>query len=365
MYIKLSKYFKMVSVTDGIQKVIAFALIPYLIMVLLTIIFFVHQKCRISRQIQKLQDHSNFRIDLETVKKNLQIKSLIHSFVLLIYCYEAVMCILWSISSIYFKYLSPGNSTQQHKPLNTSASCINRDNGIHMFSLFLALAHYILVAMPALINLFLIVLRRAYLNAPYTFWYKRFAIYIIARISIPSLMSQFTVSRYFVEFFVLPFTILDFYAYVKLSRNFYLLLKGLSTEAKFHSTPEDYRRKERIAKVFHVTRNLTLLVFGVGVIMCLMNSIIAFANSVQYSKCIFQYAFPNVPVSFTVPGRLDEICKLVREYCSIIVNIGSIILITMVSLSGLVIFVSIIMILLRRKQVIINDLETSLLNNYD
>ena len=348
------------------NQVVSFSLIPYLAMAIFTILYFAYQKRLIMVKIRNIPAFTIFNIDLEKVKKNLQIKSMIHTFILLIYSFEALVCLFWSIGTIYYVFIYDDMTDQHNVILNisTNVSCTSTHESI--FSLFLDISYYLLATLPVLINLLLIVLRRAYLSCPYKIWVQIFTFYIISRILIPFLTSHFILIRYFCCLSVLPFVIIDFFVYINTSKNFLLLLKGRSDEARIHSTRSVYRSEKRIATIFSMTRYLTVFAFGIGIILCLIRFIIEVVSILDNSECLFDQVFPNSPSPFILSNKLVNMSHLVVKYCVIIRMIPSAILATMVTLSNLFILICIITKLLRRRKQFnqINDLVTPLMEYY-
>ena len=101
----------------------------------------------------------------------------------------------------------------------------------------------------------------------------------------------------------LPFLAFDFYVSLKVSKKFYLLLKGMSEEAKWHSTPQEYKEKQRTTKTFAILQSIPLFTFIFGLILVVAESI---RDSTYLTKgcCLVQYLFPNNLISFTIPDNL-------------------------------------------------------------
>ena len=85
---------------DRINKVLSFALIPYLIITVFTIPYFVHQKIQISQRIKNIPATTIFSTDLSKVKKNLKIQSLVYNFIIIISSFEALGCLLITVDHI-------------------------------------------------------------------------------------------------------------------------------------------------------------------------------------------------------------------------------------------------------------------------
>ena len=98
----------------------------------------------------------------------------------------------------------------------------------------------------------------------------------------------------------LPFLVFDFFVYANVSKKLHLLLKGLSVEAKWHSTMKDYTRNYRIAKIFYITRGITVFAFIIFIIIVIMDSFADINIIIQNSDCLLQYFIPNTPISFSV-----------------------------------------------------------------
>ena len=129
--------------------------------------------------------------------------------------------------------------------------------------MYIDVSNYLPLLLPILLNLFLIVLRRVYLNAPYKRWIIGYSLYFLFRLLYLIAIPYFVVTSYFQWIMELPFLLLDFCTYVNASKKFSLLLKGRCEEAKWHSTPQEYKRKRRITKIFSLTRKLLLFYFRI------------------------------------------------------------------------------------------------------
>ena len=111
-----------------ISKVASFALIPYLIITVFTIPYFVHQKILISQRIKNIPATTIFSIDLSKVKKNLKIQSLIYNFIIIISSFEALCSLLVTVGSIWnsFDYRLVDPLNRRVVNTNTNKSCTFR-----------------------------------------------------------------------------------------------------------------------------------------------------------------------------------------------------------------------------------------------
>ena len=227
--------------TFRINKIISFALIPYLTITVLTIPYFVHKKIQISQRIKNIPATTIFSTDLSKVKKNLKIQSLIYNFIIIISSFEALVCLLLTASNIctYFDYCQANHLKVKVVNTSTNKSCnLYSESRNFIFAMTSGSSVFLL---PILINLFLIVLRRVYLSVPYRRWIIGYSGYFLFRLVYLILSAYFIVTQFIYSALELPFLVFDFYVSLKVSKKFYLLLKGMSEEAKWHSTPQEYK----------------------------------------------------------------------------------------------------------------------------
>ena len=105
-----------------------------------------------------------------------------------------------------------------------------------------------------ILSLFLIVLRRAFINLPYKKWVWKYSVYILLRVIVMLIILWFPLTFIIGVFMHLLLGIFDFYVYISSSRAFYVLLKGRRDEALYHSSRKDYLEKKRIANQFFYTQ---------------------------------------------------------------------------------------------------------------
>ena len=335
------------TINHRINKVVSFALIPYLIITVFTIPYFVHQKIQISQRIKNIPATTIFSTDLSKVKKNLKIQSLIYNFII-ISSFEALECLLITVSTIciHFDYYQ-ANHILWVVNTNTNKSC-NLASLTRNF-MFAKIGGSLVFFLPILLNLFLIVLRRAYLSVPYRRWIIGYSGYFLFRLVYQILSAYFIVTQFFYFTLELPFLAFDFYVSLKVSNKFYLLLKGMSEEAKWHSTPQEYKEKQRTTKTFAILQSLTLFGFVLCLILVVAESIHELTY-ISHGYCLVQYSFPNNPISFTVPDNIIHTSGIIRYYSNVIIKICNGIVGVMAFLSNLAILTSILVKLLRRRK---------------
>ena len=336
--------------TKEIYRVASFSLVPYLVMTLFTIPYFIHQKILISQRIKNIPATTIFSTDLSKVKKNLKIQSLIYNFIIIISSFEAIalllstteyICSIFGLCQEYYLEETVENT-------NTNKSCeilYNTKLGV-----FFVASSSLVLLIPILVNLFLIVLRRAYLSVPYRRWIVGYSGYFLFRLVCIILTEFFLPTQHFKFLMELPFSLFDFCVYVNASKKFYLLLKGMSEEAKWHSTTQEYKRKKREAKVFGILRSIYLFTLTFGLIIVVMLSIENLTKITKNSSCLLQYVLPNTPINYFVPGNFITILYRINYYCRVIRSICTGIVGVIAFLSNLAILTSILVKLLRRRK---------------
>ena len=330
-----------------ISKVASFALVPYLIITVLTIPYFVHQKIQNSQRMKNIPAATILSIDLSKVKKNLKIQSLVHNFIIIISSFEALCILLITVGiiSTSFDYRLVSPLSMRVVNTNTNKSCNFRcQSGTFMF---IQASESLVFLLPILLNLFLIVLRRAYLSVPYRRWIVGYSGYFLFRLVYIILSAHFIVTQFFYFALELPFLVFDFYVSFKVSRKFYLLLKGMSEEARLHWKKE-YKEKRRASIIFKIFQPITLFIFSLSLILVVAESIRECTHLTNY-HCFIQYLFPNYPISFTIPYNILHASGQIRYYSFIIGEICSGILGVMAFLSNLAILTLILVKLVKRR----------------
>ena len=336
------------TIYHRISKVAAFALIPYLIIAVFTIPYFVHQKIQNSQRIKNIPATTIFATDLSKVKKNLKIQSLIYNFIIIISSFEALCSLLITVGTICTSFdFCKQDLKVRIVNTNTNKSC-NLYSQTRTFE-FAKTSGSLVFLLPILLNLFLIVLRRAYLSVPYRRWIVGYSGYFLFRLVYIILSAYFIVTQFFYFALELPFLVFDIYVLSKVSKKFYLLLKGMSEEAKWHSTPQEYKQKQRTTKTFAILQSITLFTFIFCLIIGAAESILELTYLTN-GYCLVQYLFPNIPISFTIPENIIHTSHIIFDGCLIMLGISNGILGVIAFLFNLAILTSIIVKLLRRRK---------------
>ena len=340
----------MVNLLALLLYICPFVLIPYLVIMVAVFVYFVYQKYQVRTRIENVPYSTIFNIDLDKVKKNLEIQSMVYDFMLLLMMIEVLANVFWGIRQFIYTDL---NKSKFHI-VNTSTSVRNQT----IFKVTIEVNHFLMLLfeldtitlsliLPVLC-LFLIVLRRAFINLPYKLWVRKYSVYILVRVVLMSIMSLFIETHFIVGVMYLLFFLFDICVYISSSHAFYVLLKGRRDEALYHSSRKDYLEKKSIAKQYFYTQIFSL--FGLFIILLYYISnffeiiISMLTNPVLFQSISLGY-FPNFSFytsnAMTIANRFSDIfqpiCALLLELCAF--------------LPYIVIFVSILLkLLIRRKK---------------
>ena len=281
----------MTTLYEFSTKIFPFMVVPYCLALLVVIGYFIHRKISIMNAIKNVPAATILQINLKNVKKNLQIKSMIYNFILVLSMLELGAAAVWGLSNILI-YYTPHNL----KDFNISNSCtiketnlINLQNSRTLIHRMLNTDMIILSLIPRIMYLFLIVLRRAFLDCPYRNCIKRNVVHILGRFFVILLLSSFVHTWYLSQLIFFPLGLLDFRLYIRSSYSFYLLLKGRRDEAKFHSSKRDYLDKKRIVNYFFYSQMFTVSCFA----LVLASSFLGFVSEplsiFGFNPCFLSY----------------------------------------------------------------------------
>lgn len=338
-----------------VNKVSSLALFPYLAIVIFTIPYFIHQKIFILRQIRNIPPSTVLAINLRMMKKNLQIKSMIHNWIIIISSFEAIVCLLNTINYTINAFGSSHSNNYVAFVVFTysnNGSCTLHGNTT--LAMFSDISEYLVILLPIPLNLSLIVIRRVYLNAPYKSWVIGYSVYFLFRLVYLVLSAYCLITSYTENILELPFLLFDTYVYVNASKKLYLLLKGMSEEAKWHSTQREYRNRRRTTQTFAITRAAIFLTFILCVLILTLNSMSEVYALIQDSDCLLQYAFPNTPLHFSLPSSSTHILSRMVRYIEMIRMVCNVMVGGIAFLSNLAILTWIIAKLIVRRKVYIH-----------
>ena len=233
--------------TPEIEEIIfVLALVSIIAVTVPVLIYFLYQKYQIRIQIRNVPYSTIFNIDLDKVKKNLEIQSMVYNFVILMMMIEIITNVFLGIGAIGYSE----NVTSTDRNL-TKFIIVEQNGYLHYIG---NLSGITIGFVFPILCLFLIVLRRAFINLPYKKWVWKYSVYILIRAIVMLILLWFEITFNIGMFMQLLLGIFDFYVYISCSRAFYVLLKGRRDEALYHSSRRDYLEKKRIAKQFFYTQ---------------------------------------------------------------------------------------------------------------
>ena len=348
----------MLSFYTFLTKIRPFIIVPVLSIMLFVIAYFIHQKCRLIVQIQNVPLSTIFQVNLNKVKKNLQIQSVIYNFILVIAFWELSVNLLWGVGQIYqydILYIAKNSAP---KTMHLTNSCYTTDTiliGLFRDEPFVywisSFVEILLNQFPPLLCLFLIVLRRLFLDLPYKRWIIRYSIFIFCRFSGLILLSCFIQTFYLAHLLYLPFLFVDFYIYITCCRSFYLLLKGRRDEARWHSTKLDYLNRSKVLNQFFYMQLFTIAAFILLIVDCLIDFSRVPIRVFITNPCLLDYISLGYFPSFSVSDSSKEISEvLITKYLYIIQLICVGIVEVMMLLSYIVVCVGIVVKLIIRKR---------------
>ena len=354
-----------------LSKFCAVAVCPYLFVMSFVFVYFLYQKYRIRAEIRNVPFSTILRIDLDKVKKNLQITSMTYNFVLILSVLEIFTAVGWGIENVrkFDMHFSVTNS------VNISTSCVIKDpwllyfRGVNhiIFDGIVNLNFVVLGLIPAVVNLFLIILRRVFFNLSYKRWIKIYLAYFALRLLLMISLSSFLLTCYLSELLYFPFAALDFLVYLSCSKSFYILLKGRRDEARIHSSQKDFLDKSRIvvrffwARIFFIILTV-LIVFNYGV------SFIRIPISILgYNPCYLTYISFGIFPTFNIAPPIQAKLALINSYCLLIEMLIAIVLFLLQFLAYSIVSIGIVVDLIKKRRRFnhVNDWITRpLMENY-
>ena len=328
----------MFTFNDFIVQISPIIIIPFIALAVFIILYFVYLKYSIWKEIQNLPV-SILNVDVSSVKKNLQIKSMVCNFILIISFIEF-------LSNIAIETKLIGNSsTEEHykSPRHLSNSCSIYDNelvmleGSHTFlhSRIRNIGEVLITEIPILMALFYVILRRMYLNVSYHEQLRKYIVYIVLQFAMKSLLVCFMQTYYIGVFLDFPFALIDFGIYISTSQKFYSLLKGMRNSASLHSTKYDYIEKKRIVKRFFRAQVVTICVFSFLLLVTFLCLVQVPFRILDYNPCYLSYISFGIIPDLIVSHQTEQLAQQVRYYCTFI-EMASVFLVEII---GLIIYV--------------------------
>ena len=352
-----------------LSKFCAVAVCPYLFVMSFVFVYFLYQKYRIRAEIRNVPFSTILRIDLDKVKKNLQITSMTYNFVLILSVLEISTAVGLGIESVrrYDMYFSITNS------VNLSTSCVIRDpwllpyGGVNhiIFDGVVNLNFVVISLIPAVVNLFLIILRRTFFNLSYKRWIKIYLAYFALRFVLMFALSSFLLTNYMSELLYFPFTVIDFLIYLSCSKSFYILLKGRRDEARVHA-PKDFLDKSRIVVRFFWAR-IFMIILSVLIAFNFCVSFIRIPFSILgYNPCYLTYISFGIFPTFSISPPIQAKLALISSYCTSIQILNAIVCFLLQFLAYSTVSIGIVVDLVKKRRRFnhVNDITRSLMEKY-
>ena len=244
---------------------------------IIIVCYLVYRKNKVKIQLRNVPYSTIQNIDLAKVKKNLEINNLIYTFGLILALLELGSIITLGINEACQLFYSSSFS----------------EFYVDKFRFYILIVCTAVTSLlPPVVCLYLIVLRRVYLNLPYGNWIRGYAVYIMFRTGLIFLSSNNNVYSYGIVSFL--FTIIDFHIYYYSNRYFYLLLRGRSEEARLHSSKHDHLMKQQVVRRYRYAQVFTTILISLLLINgCLasVQSVIIMVNEQPNLMEIFCFGF--------------------------------------------------------------------------
>ena len=265
-----------------LYQIFPIALIAYLTVILPVLSYFLYQKYQVRIRIKNVPYSTIFDLDLDKVKKNLKIESMVYNFIIGLIILEILAEVFLTVSpSILYRIRFPLLHPAPIFEMETHTSHSWKEYSIMMILSFSS--EIPLSVIPSAICLFLIVLRRAFINLPYGNYVKGYGVYILVRVIVMLVLSGYFETQCILYMLFLPFFLFDMYVYISSSCAFYVLLKGRRDEAFYHSTRKDYLDKKVVANQFYHTQTFTHCVLFLMLLHYITNFYFGLTNLLRYT----------------------------------------------------------------------------------
>ena len=334
-----------------IDKLTPFVIIPYMVVALFIILYFAYLKYLIRKEIQNMPSAIH-KIDVNNLKKNLQIRSMVYNFILIISIIEFVTNIVIETNLI----MRPSFEPIYGAWINLSNSCCVGDMNLviltfrstFLYSRVRYVAFVLLSVVPILMALFYIILRRMYLKVSYHEHIRKYVIYIVSQFVAKSVLVCFVQTFYFGILLFLPFLLIDSVIYISVSQKFYALLKGMRNSASLHSTKYEYFEKRRVVKRFFYAQLLTLIVFSSLLIVTVIQFIRVSVKVL--TTCFISYITLDFIPTMTFSDRIQDLIEQI-SFTGLLMELGLVFIVELIlTIVYLAMTVDIIVKLVRKRR---------------
>ena len=336
-------------------------LIPVIVIVMLIFIlcYLIHGKYKTIIRIKEIPHSTIFFIDLQKVKLNLKIDSMVYNFLILLCTLELTTVVLCNIFGIEDILCILNNLKTENKTENCVIFTGSNNSKIHQITptfnrisdITYNLTNIVASTVLSVSCLFLIVLRRAYLNLPYKHWIKGYTLWIIVKIILQIITSFLhPISHLIMSILIYPFGNIEFVVYISSCRSFYRLLKGRTFEAKWHSTRSDYIAKRRISTQFFYAQIYTIFLFSMLELLYLLCFIEEFLIILYQETDYFNQISIRAFHKDILTSKVQSSIHYIIHYNSVIITISDILLFLTMFLGYFLVCIGIIIKFIRRKR---------------
>ena len=325
-------------------------IVPYTLVALFVISYFAYLKYLIRKEIQRLPT-AIYGIDVNNLRKNLQIKSMVYNFILIIFIIEFSTNIVVETEMLIIPTIKPEDSW-----INLSNSCRIEDfdlkvlgiSSTFFYSRTRNIAEVTFSELFILMALFYIILRRMYLNVPYHRHIRKYIIYIVIQFVVKCVLVSFMQTFYFGELLYLPFGMIDFVIYICASQKFYNLLKGMSNAASLHSSKSEFFQKKQTVRRFFYTRLGTIVV----ILLFLIIALTVFIQGIFQiaTRCFLSYITSGYISSITLSDQVQELIEHISSKCFLTQTLVLFIVELIIIVVYLLLCVDIILIAIRKRR---------------
>ena len=323
-----------------------FFMLPYTVLLVFIIAYLVYRKYTVCQAIRNVPAYTILDIDLSKVKLNLKIESMVYNFLLILSGLELLSDLLGGITTIVLDWYNAFIYNATEQSIQTSLDKAVRVTTDATNSLCMI----VLTLLPSTGSLFLIVLRRAYLNLPYTPWIRGYTANILARFIILSLLSFIPQIKDLSQMLYFPICLIDLIVYIPSCRSFYLLLLGRSVEARWHSSLSEYRTKRIIAKQFFYAQILTLVFFSLVLIdfltVFILSPMVILLNQPLLFNTLSLGLFPTITLSSGSRSHIISAFDIISLGQTIVL----VFLVLVLSLTYILVSIGVIIKLIRRQK---------------
>ena len=346
IYIKVELVsIQMFSLSFLIADIGTLVMLPYTALLVFVVVYLAYRKYTVCMALRNVPAFTIFDIDLSKVKQNLKIEAMLYNFLLILSGLELLGDLLAGITTISSDLHAFINNS-----INQSVQSPLDQVGIQITVVTNSLCMVVLTLLPPVVCLFLIVLRRAYLNLPYNRWIRGYTVIILARFVILSALSFVHQISDIAQMLYFPICLIDLIVYIPSCRSFYRLLEGRSFEARWHSTHSEYIAKRRIAIQFFYAQILTVVYFLLVLIDLLTVSILSPLVIVLYRPKYFNEISLGMFPTIILCSSSRSVIVSVFNTITLIQTIVLTLLVFLLSFAYLFVFIGVVIKLVRRQK---------------